>query len=191
MMDSFEMSDYWRSYMYNQLRTRLPELGLSGKGVEFGGSNGVIQSMLPKVSFETRYYPEYDVLEPSSWQDTWDVAVMDQVLEHVKKPWEVFTRLASHVKKAAIITLPYLGPIHPCPDDYWRLTPSAIRELAGNDWREIEIGTWGNAEAAYLLSLHGFNMEALLSHVSMEELIRVLNINDETLPVMIWAILRK
>ena len=183
-------SDYWRSGMYYHLERSLKAIQPKGRGVEFGGSNGVIQGFCPSVQFETRYYPEYDVLNPDSWETIWDVVVMDQVIEHVKRPWEVFDKLADHTR-IAVITLPFLALVHPCPQDYWRITPDAIRDMAAERWDSVEIGSWGNADAAYWLARYGFDMSALLANVPEEKLVDALNRNDENLPLMIWAILQK
>jgi hypothetical protein len=184
-------SDYWRTVMYLQLQEQLASIVPVGSGVEFGGSNGVIQSMCPDVRFETRYYPKYDVLDTASWKSGWDVIVADQMLEHVKRPWEVFDNLAKHTKQVAVITVPFLALVHPCPDDYWRITQNGIKELAGNNWASVEVRSWGNKRAVRWLAEYAFDMPSLLENVPMNELLEVLDENDNSLPVMIWAVMRK
>ncbi|MHB0913993.1 MAG: methyltransferase domain-containing protein [Armatimonadota bacterium] len=182
-------SDFWRTAMYRDLAVELARAPVSGEGVEFGGSNGVIQGMFPDVSFETREYPEHDALDPASWERAWDVVVMDQVLEHVKRPWEVFERLGKHAR-TAVVTVPFLCLVHPCPDDYWRMTEDGLRELAAG-FDEVTTGSWGNAEAVRLHLETGFSMEGLLKLRSVEQLGSLARINRPSTPIMVWAVMRK
>lgn len=189
--DAMFRSDYWRCRMYAEIKAHPAVIQAVGIGVEFGGSNGMIQGMMPNVSFETRYYPEFDVLDPKSWEQDWDVIVMDQVLEHVKRPWEVFSFLSKHTRQMAIITLPFLALIHPCPDDYWRLTPNAIREMAGTEWDNVDVYSWGNRLAVEWLAQYEFNMDAMHANVPEQLLRMALQIDESQLPVMVWAVMTK
>jgi len=191
--DQFIFTDYWRTRMYAEINQAVDAVyPFPDTGVEFGGSNGVLQSMFPGTAFETRHYPRHDVCNPDSWEANWDIVLMDQVLEHVQRPWHVFDLLARHTKKIAILTLPFLALIHDwCPDDYWRMTPSAVRLLAGGSWRSVEVGSWGNDRAVHWLARYGFDMPSLLANVSEAELRSSLDENNASIPVMIWVILRK
>ena len=181
-------ADYWRAVMYATLRQQLRDRPISGNGIEFGGSNGVIQGFCPAVEWETRGYPEYDVLDSKVWDGHWDVVVLDMVLEHVPRPWEVFRYLDQHAE-TAIITVPFLIGIHLCPDDCWRMTPSAIRQLGEPYYSDIDIRTWGNAEVAYLHA--AYNDTGTLLKAERRRALGVLMGNDPDKPFDIWAVLRR
>lgn len=62
------------------------------------------------------------------------------VLEHCKRPWLV----ANTVEQALVqggtlhLTVPFVWRIHGFPDDYWRFTTSAIKELFPNiKWKAL------------------------------------------------------
>lgn len=184
-------NDYWRHAMYLDIQRVLPELALSGTGIEFGGTNRVIQQYCPNVTFDVREYPQYDILNHDSWSDC-DVMVADQILEHVSEPWKVFEHAAKYVRKAAIITVPFLIGIHPCPDDFWRMTPSAIRHMAENagEWANVYIGTWGSTAVNNWHSLYN-DSQSLINNISEQEWRCELEKNDPAKPFVIWAILSK
>ena len=193
--DESARRDFWRAYMYAELpemlaphQDRLSE----GTGLEFGGSNGIIQAMCPGIEWTTRDYPEYDVLNPPDWGEAKTVVVLDQVLEHVARPWEVFHYL-HHFCCMAIITTPFLIGVHPCPNDYWRFAPDGIRHLAEiNGFDQIDIRTWGNAEAAYWNARYtntGNMMANVLEGVWQKALLP--ESNDPSKPFVVYAVLRK
>ena len=182
-------ADYWRAVMYSSLKEQLAGLGLSGSGVEFGGSNGIIQSYCPGVSWETRGYPPFNVLDSSSWDKEWDVVVLDQILEHVERPWEVFDHIG-RTCKTAIITVPFLIGVHPCPTDYWRMTPQAIEMLASPHFSKIDTRSWGNTEVNFLHS--EYDITGVMMANTEERVWREgLESNDEYKPFVIWAVLSK
>ena len=71
--------------MYTRIQEALASESISGEGVEFGGSNGVIQSMFPQVKWEARNLPQHDITKESSYERNWDVIIADQVLQHAPR----------------------------------------------------------------------------------------------------------
>lgn len=189
-MDELARQDYWRAVMYTKIRESLAGEAITGDGVEFGGSNGIIQSMLPGVIWETRRHPPYDIGDGASYERSWDVIVADQVLEHVARPWEAMRLIGEHTRKLAIITVPFLIGIHNSPGDYWRMTPQAISRLAAPHFSGIAIQSWGNAKAAYWHAIYN-RTSRLMRNVPEVELDAGLSENDASKPFVIWAILRK
>jgi hypothetical protein len=177
--------------MYANLKPRLAMLDLHGSGVEFGGSNGEIQSYCPGIEWVTRGYPDYDIQNPASWDCEWDVVILDQIMEHVERPWEVFDHLARCTRKVAVIAMPFLIGVHPCPDDCWRLTPSTIRRLAlAAGFAKVAINSWGHSLANFWHSSYD-RTEIMMEHVPEIEWRGALVMNDEAKPFHIWAILEK
>lgn len=181
-------TDFWRTEMYRQIDETLTALGITGTGVEFGGTNGVLQSMLPNVQFETRHFPAYDAGKPESWEKSWDVVLFDQVLEHVARPWEVFELMGQHTNKLAIVTVPFMVAVHPYPIDYWRMSKACLAELAAPYFSKIITGSWGNRTVTKWCADH-FLVAAVPKELA--EMRATLADNDESLPLMVWGIFQK
>lgn len=60
-----------------------------------------------------------------------DLLICCSVLEHVKRPWEAAPRLEGCLRPGGVmyVSVPWVQRYHGYPDDYWRMTHSAIREL--------------------------------------------------------------
>ena len=187
-------SDFGRAVMYARLADTLRDMPVSGYGIEFGGgANKVIQAMCPAVQWTERNYPEYDVCDASSWNGGCDVAVLDQVLEHVKRPWEVIRLARASVRQALIVTAPFLVKVHDCencPHDYWRMTPECLRVLAEEaGFADVHVGSWGNALANYWHCQY-WHTETLLKTVPEASWREALKDNDPSAPFMVWAVMR-
>lgn len=189
-MNDLARNDYWRAVMYTRLQESLSRESVSGDGVEFGGSNGIIQNMLPAVVWEVRRFPEYDVTKAAAFDRNWDVIVTDQILEHTAQPWEAMRLIGEHTRQMAIVTVPFLIGIHNSPKDYWRMTPKAIQMLAQPHFRHIDIQTWGTPKVSYWHAIYN-RTSRLIADVPEVELDAQLNSNDEKKPFVIWAILKK
>jgi hypothetical protein len=182
--------DYWRSVMYAHIERWLQTQVPQGEGVEFGGSNGIIQGFCPNVHWENRDYPAYDILDPASWDREWDLVVLDQILEHTERPWEIFEHLGRCVRGVAIITVPFLIPIHGCPADYWRLTPATLQSLASRHFSTVHLNSWGSTLAAWWLQVYR-ETATLMENVPEDIWRSCLTDNDPTKPVVIWSLTRK
>jgi len=189
-MNGLARHDYWRAVMYTKLQESLSYESISGQGVEFGGSNGIIQNMLPYTTWEIRRFPKYDVTKESSFERNWDVIITDQVLEHTEKPWEAIRLIGEHTTQMAIITVPFLIGIHNSPHDYWRMTPEAIYELAKPYFPQIDIQTWGTPNANNWQAIYT-RTSRLIAAVPEAELDAELAANNTEKPFVIWAILKK
>lgn len=189
-MNELAKTDYWRAVMYTRLKESLSHESISGEGVEFEGSNGVIQSMFPQVKWEVRNFPQYDVTKESSYERNWDVIVTDQVLEHTQKPWEALRLIGEHTKQIAVITVPFLIGIHPSPHDYWRMTPRVINDFTKSYFPYRDIQSWGTAKSNNWHAIYN-RTSRLIANVPETELDAELVNNDHKKPFVIWAILKK
>jgi len=182
--------DYWRAAMYAHIERWLQTQTPAGAGVEFGGSNGIIQSFCPQVQWENRDYPEYDILEPVSWDGQWDVVVLDQVLEHVERPWEVFDHLGKATTGLAVVTMPFMLGIHGCPDDFWRMTPEMMARLARPQFPTVHVNSWGNALTAWWLQVYR-ETSALMKNEPREAWMTALSDSDPATPFVVWGLFHK
>jgi SAM-dependent methyltransferase len=62
---------------------------------------------------------------------TFDVVVSEEVMEHVRHPHLMAKEMQRVTKPGGLIyvSLPFMYPYHPSPDDYWRCTVSGLRAL--------------------------------------------------------------
>jgi len=85
------------------------------------------------MDIDPQWRPDFvgDICETEFASDYWDLVILSQTLEHVwdyKKAVEEIYRIT---KKYAIIDMPFMYPYHPEPgfDDFWRFSPTAIKNL--------------------------------------------------------------
>lgn len=74
---------------------------------------------------------------------SFDVVVLTQVLEHVRRPASVLAEIARVLRPGGrlLATVPFVWELHEEPHDYWRFTPYALASLledAGLDAITIE-----------------------------------------------------
>ncbi len=64
-------------------------------------------------------------------QDSFDLILLIEVLEHVKDPIELLSKIKNlmHTDSKIVITTPFSARIHPVPHDYQRWTPQGMEEL--------------------------------------------------------------
>lgn len=66
------------------------------------------------------------------------------VLEHCKRPWLVAANIVALMSKGATLHLsvPFVWRVHDYPDDYWRMTISAVRYVFdGIHWEAMKYGS--------------------------------------------------
>jgi len=188
--EEFIDGDYFRAYMYASLKEQLEEINPSGTGVEYGGSNSVIQSMMPNVHFSSpRNYPQYDVCKPWPNDQYWDVSVTDQVLEHVLDPVAAINNMGAH-SNMTVLTVPFFMYVHNCPVDCWRMTPYMVETLLRNaGFNHVDVRSWGNITAAqWCVETGGGRPPA---GITRDMLFENIEWNDPKVPFVIWAIGRK
>lgn len=125
------------------------------KAIEFGGSNGFIAGLLEGVSYEVApNAPAIDVHDLSAYpSDEFDVVVLDEILEHVERPWVATEQVRRILKTGGclITSSPFMIAEHRIPRDYWRFTKDGLRVLLGG-YSRVEAHSWGNAgSVAYLM----------------------------------------
>ncbi len=85
-----------------------------------------------------------------------DTLLSTEVLEHVPKPRALVTEMARVLKPGGklLLTVPFIQPLHELPSDYFRFTPSSLREFAESSGLEVESieprGNFASANGAML-----------------------------------------
>jgi len=166
-----------------------PRLGEGLRAIEFGGSNGFIASLFDGVDYEVApNAPEVDVQDLSTYPaDAFDVVVLDEILEHVARPWVAVEQVRRILKPGGwlITSSPFLIAEHRMPKDYWRFTKDGYRVLLEN-YSKIETGSWGNSgSVAYL-------MEGMMASTQDAIDAGTFDLTDvEKFAISVWAYARK
>jgi SAM-dependent methyltransferase len=142
-------ADQWQRVVMNREVTKfLRSLGPAGlTAVEISGDG---QAGLGWKRFVSLNYPQFDICDPTP-QDTYDVVICEQVLEHVLDPFAAAANLRALCAPGGhvVVTTPFLIKVHELPmfgmKDYWRFTPRGIQVLLERAGLEVvDVGTWGN-----------------------------------------------
>lgn len=139
----------------------LAHLFLSGRVLDLGGSKkSAYQKIfrgdytLTTVNLDEKAEPDvrHNLEKPLPFTDaSYNAVLLINVLEHIFHTREL---LAESVRVLApggtlVIVVPFLFPIHPSPDDFWRFTESAlIRLLAEAGLKDIRIEPLGSGVCA-------------------------------------------
>ena len=133
-----------------------PLRGAGCRAIEFGGSNGFIQGLFEGIDYEVApNAPAVDVQDLSAYRsDSYDFVVLDEILEHVPRPWIATAEVHRILKPGGclITSSPFMVAEHKVPLDYWRFTKDGLGVLLG-DFAEVELRSWGNARSvSYLMN---------------------------------------
>src|SRR5262245_65463279 len=143
--------------MYEDLTAWLSSRDWKGKVVaEFGGSNEVLRTFMPGAEYRSLPYPEYDVQDLSNVADaTFDLAVLDQTLEHIAHPERALAEVRRVLRSGgiAVVTTPFLVPVHEGPNygDYYRWTPQGLAVMMDRAGFDAKVRGWGGRKAAAVL----------------------------------------
>ena len=180
--------------MYQGLTQWLASRDWKGRSVvEFGHSNDVLRSFMDGATYVVLEYPEHDVQRldrvPS---DQFDLAVLDQTLEHVPDPERALAEVRRVLKPggAAIVTTPFLLPLHGTSEygDYTRWTPQGMQTMLRRCGFEADVYSWGNLPAARELmgSMYLSAADARARHLAIGT-----SDSDAPYPITVWAIATK
>lgn len=90
------------------------------------------------TNITTGHYPEVDAHNMPWEENSFDCVALNQVLEHVKRPWDVVKEAHRVLRPGgiAIICSPFFYQVHNYPLDLWRFTVEGLQELC-NDFSSI------------------------------------------------------
>ena len=152
---------YSRYAMYTNIENVMNKLDLiPGKCLIIGDTlndftnrltNPTLFNMLPEgCEVLSPTYPKVDMQNLPYDNDSFDYVLADQVLEHVRKPWDGVNEVYRVLKPGGltIITSALLFPVHGVPNDYFRFTPEGLKVLCEKFSIIIQAGGAGNKEFA-------------------------------------------
>ncbi len=116
--------------------------------------------------------------------NTFDVIVCTQVLEHIADPFKAAAELRRMLKPGGrlLLTVPAAYPYHADPHDYWRFTKDSLQLLFGEHFNQIEIKGYGNRLA--VIATYWFWMSYHLPRRALEQ-------SDPNNPVLLSMYARK
>lgn len=181
-----------RYYMYTSIRDALKQ---PLKGMILGISG--IKNFYPLIDMENsklieKEYPDIDMQELPFDGNTFDVVISDQVIEHLEDCQRAIRESHRVLKEGgiAIHTTCFINYIHPCPGDFWRFSPDALRYLCRDFSQVVHCGSWGNRAAILLCFLS--DRLRLMSIPETRGLRHfIATYNEERYPIVTWVIARK
>ena len=192
---------YSRVHTYGAFARFIAERPPLGDVLALGATGRERQDWLGEV---TSYVTiDFDLTtDPHAWMDalhlgfrddSFDCIIIDQLLEHAPRPWDILSEAIRVLRPTGYVLLssPFLAPMHgrrPKVLDYWRFTPNALHILlldAG--FQHMEIGWWGNK-----LAVHDY-MDNLWSGAKDEETFNnIMSAEpDSAYAITTWAVAHK
>jgi SAM-dependent methyltransferase len=190
--------DFLRLGYYN-LAKELFFPGLVGDAIDIGGnSSGVWQKLLPGMTWhETPPYPEFDVEGMSLFYEEgfYDYAFLDQVLEHVRHPYQALTEVYDCMQPGGWIFVgtPFLIHVHADPvHDFYRWTREGLEQLLTEaGFESVQMGSWGNRRAAKISMQDWTTWGQVVKDVGEEEALSIVEENDCSRPIIVFAKAKK
>jgi len=182
----FAMYEHLREVMKPVEKSGLSVLSISGS-VELCEYLGFEQRNIRDV-----HYPEYNILNLPFDDNSFDVVISDQVLEHVQgNPEKIFEESIRVVKPGGLIihTTCFVNPIHNSPGDFYRFTPDGLKYLAEQKGIVKDFGGWGY----YLMWIFvAMGMRYVrIPYCRFHPYHWIATVNSKKWPVVTWVCLQK
>ena len=187
------MAHLTRYYMYKKMGGYFREplqgkiLGISGIS-NFYSLIDMTNAQLTEVN-----YPEVDMQNLPYGDNSFDLMISDQVIEHLEDPKKAIKESCRVLNKdgIAIHTTCFINYVHRCPEDFWRFSPDALRYLCKEFSEILYCEGWGNRIAILLcfLSDRFRFMRIPETRWSIRRLIATYN--EERYPIVTWVVAKK
>ena len=184
--------------MYN-LIDEFVQKNLSGSGtvLELGGSEGTLKAICESAGYTVEVapnFPEVDIQHLPYANDMFDGILLDQVLEHTKRPWEAVKELYRVLREDGFViaTTPLIWQYHAKKGwgDYWRFTPDGLAELF-QGFDVLMCAGWGNADAIRTMYDGQYITSIWNTPLEIGEERGILKENDGLNLLTTWIIVRK
>jgi len=187
----YETSRFSRYVMYESIEKWCNNNLLSGGiGKTVGGHSDIIK-LYPTVKWEMTDIKTGVDAEKLPWEnESVDILISDQMLEHVEHPWVVKDEMLRVLKPAGIliVTTCFLQKWHG-GNLYFTFHMDGLKSLFGSSLKSYICEGWGNREANDLI-----NCDDQIRYASVEndyKLYLLTRINDCTTPFSTWIAGRK
>jgi SAM-dependent methyltransferase len=182
-----------RYAMYNSLEQFLirVERGRNVLMVSEGKESSIRRMFPPDSRFTNTTYPPTDVSNLSEFADgQFDCVVTDQVLEHVRRPWQALAEVRRVLVPGglAVSTSCSFNPVHDSCD-YFRFMPDGFCALHEDFVGPVVFsGAWGNREAIGNFVLHGTKtFDVRVDQAAHDVAVRT----EPAWPWVVWCVARK
>ena len=181
-----------RFAMYNAVEEYIRSAQIVGRVLLISeGTEPAIRRMFPpSVTFTVTSYPPVDIANLSMFATgSFECAVTDQILEHVRQPWKALAELRRVLVPGgvAINTSCSFNPVHDACD-YFRFMPDGFRALHEDCIGHVELcGAWGNRESIGRFVTDGAKSFDVRGN---DELIRRATCAEAAWPWVVWCAAR-
>lgn len=108
------------------------------------------------MDFAVRDGLTHTLVDPYSFplaDDSFDVVLSCQVIEHVPKIWRWMPELVRVVRPGGLVitVAPVSWPYHEAPVDCWRMYPDGLSALYEDSGLVVELAEWGSPEMEHAL----------------------------------------
>ena len=137
-------------------------------------------------SYESRNYPEFDILDIDRIKNTYDLIILEHVLEHLPHPLKALKNIHKILKPKGyvLLTTPFLVKVHFGPKDFSRWTKLGLKQLtidAGFDEKTIQADQWGNQSCIKANFIKWVKFNPIFHSLS----------NEEKFPAIVWCLAKK
>ncbi len=163
------------------------------KALSISHSGYLVKSCCDRAEITDAAYPDHNMLDLQFEDNSFDLVVSDQVLEHVAgDPFTAIKESYRVLKPGgiAIHATVLLFQIHGYPSDYWRFTPEGLRLLCEDFGEIVDSGGWGN-RYLWLLSWLGLIDGYRVPRSSWHPYARCAKFNKAHYPIVTWVVARK
>lgn len=138
-------------------------------------------------SYRSLAYPEYDLCQAPFATGFCDLLILEQVLEHVRRPHRAVANALAMLRPGGriLVNTPFLLKYHPCPLDLYRWTEeglSVLLEDAG--FTAIATGSWGNRQCL------AADMQPGMAWTYYDPAVHSLE-TESQFPIVVWAFAQK
>ncbi len=177
-----------RYQMYRELRRHHCN---GGNVLAVSGSSELALWLLDDfATVESTLFPYTDLCALPHKDDTFNMVVSDQVLEHVHDPEAAISESVRVARPGGLIvhTTCLINPVHGRPD-YWRFTPDGLALLVPEGATVVATGGWGNPLVWLVVALGARFVP--VPHAKWHPLHWLATWNHPDWPVVTWAVLKK
>ena len=152
--------------------------------LEISGSRW--EKLFQYKNYNNLFYPDFDIQNVDNYIKTYDLIILEHVLEHVTEPCRTIQNVFKLLNPSGyiLITTPFLVKIHNAPQDCTRWTPIGLRNLLineGFDKNNMVTGQWGNKSCIKANFKHWVKYNPLFHSLK----------NEEMFPAVVWCLARK
>jgi len=138
-------------------------------------------------SYRSLSYPQYDLCQAPFAREFCDLLILEQVLEHVRRPHQALVNARAMLRPGGriLVNTPFLLKYHPCPVDLYRWTEEGLRALLEDSgFTTVRTGSWGNRQCL------AADMQPGMAWTYYDPAAHSLE-NESQFPIVVWAFAQK